>query len=137
MFNRDTAKLNSILGAQSEFQGELTVKGILRMEGALIGKVEADEVILSETADVKGDIAGKRIIVGGKVEGSLRALDLVEIKPKGRVKGEIFTNRLLVLEGGEFNGRMEMGADEPNVLEFESRNQEVSLNGKRNKVNDK
>jgi cytoskeletal protein CcmA (bactofilin family) len=125
MFDKGTAKLNSILGAQSKFQGELTVSGILRMDGALTGRVEADEVILSETADIKGDIVGKRIIVGGKAEGSLRA-ELVEIKPKGRVKGEIFTSKLLVLEGGEFNGRMEMKPDEPHVLDFEPRNQEAA-----------
>jgi cytoskeletal protein CcmA (bactofilin family) len=57
-------------------------------------------VILSETAVIKGDIIAKRIIVGGKVEGSLRASELVEITSKGKVKGEISTNKLLVMEGG-------------------------------------
>jgi len=129
MFGKDGEKLKSFLGARSEFQGELTAEGILRMDGAVTGKVEADEVILSETAVIKGNVVAKRIIVGGKVEGILRAENLVEITPKGKVKGEIFTNKLLIMEGGEFNGRIEMKAGEPNVLDFESRNQELSLKG--------
>ena len=129
MFGKDGEKLKSFLGARSEFQGELTAEVILRMDGAVTGKVEADEVILSETAVIKGNVVAKRIIVGGKVEGILRAENLVEITPKGKVKGEIFTNKLLIMEGGEFNGRIEMKAGEPNVLDFESRNQELSLKG--------
>jgi cytoskeletal protein CcmA (bactofilin family) len=120
MFSKEIEKLKSFLGAESEFQGELTAKGVLRMDGVVTGKVQADQVIMSETAVLKGDIVAKRIIVGGRVEGSLRAQDLVEIRSKGKVKGEIFTNKFLVMEGGEINGQIEMRADEPNVLEFES-----------------
>ncbi len=129
MFSKDAEKLKSFLGARSEFQGELTAEGILRMDGTVTGKVQADQVILSETAVIKGDVVAKRIIVGGKVEGTLRAENLVEITPKGKVKGEIFTNKLLIMEGGEFNGRIEMKAGEQNVLDFESRNQDLSLKG--------
>lgn len=126
MFNREVEKLKSFLGAESEFKGELTAKGILRMDGLVTGRVQADEVILTETAVIKGDIAAKKVIVGGKVEGIIRASELVEIKSKGKVKGEIFTNKLLVVEGGEFNGQIEMRTDEPNVLDFEPKNQEAS-----------
>lgn len=127
MLSKDKEKLKSFLGAQSELQGELTAEGILRMDGMLTGKIHADQVILSETATIKGDIVAKRIIVGGKVEGSLRATDLVEITSKGKVKGEIYTKKFLVMEGGEFNGQIEMRADESNLREFESKNQEISL----------
>ena len=121
---KDKEKLKSFLGAESEFQGELTDKGILRIDGMVTGRVQADEVILSQTAVVKGDIVARRIIVGGKVEGNLRASDLVEIKSKGKVKGEIVTDQLLVMEGGVFNGKIEMTADEPHVTDFE---QEIAL----------
>jgi cytoskeletal protein CcmA (bactofilin family) len=127
MLGKDVEKLKSFLGAHSELQGELIAKGILRMDGMVTGKVQADQVILSETAFIKGEIVAKRIIVGGKVEGSLRASDLVEIGSKGKVKGSIFTNKFLVMEGGEINGQIEMRTDEQNVLEFESKNEEISL----------
>jgi cytoskeletal protein CcmA (bactofilin family) len=127
MFGKDMEKLKSFLGTQSELQGDLTVTGILRLDGHARGKIQADEVILSATAVMNGDVVARKIIVGGRVEGSLRASDLVEIGSKGKVTGDIYTNKLVVIEGGEFNGRIEMKADKLNVLDFESRSQEISL----------
>jgi cytoskeletal protein CcmA (bactofilin family) len=127
MFGKDMEKLQSFLGTQSEFQGELRIKGILRLDGAVSGRIQADQVILSETAMIKGEIAARKIIVGGKVEGTLRATDLLEIGKKGKVQGEIFANRLIIIEGGEFNGQIDMSSDKTNVLDFESRSHEISL----------
>ncbi|MEJ2110747.1 MAG: polymer-forming cytoskeletal protein [Acidobacteriota bacterium] len=127
MFGNEMEKLKSFLGSGTEFQGELTARGILRMDGVVKGKIQADEVILSETAFIVGDIIAKKIIVGGKVEGNLRAQDLVEIKPNGNVKGDISTNKLLVIEGGEFNGQIEMGSDELTVLEIEPKKEVASV----------
>jgi cytoskeletal protein CcmA (bactofilin family) len=130
MFSKDAEKLRSLVGAQSEFRGELTVAGTLRMDGVVTGRVQADEVILSEAATIKGDVLARKIIVGGKVEGNIRASELVEIGSKGKVRGDIFTNSLSVMEGAEFNGKIEMRTDESKVLDFEPKRQELSLNRK-------
>ncbi len=121
MFSKDAEKLRSFVGAQSEFRGELTVAGTLRMDGVVTGRVQADEVILSEAATIKGDVLARKIIVGGKVEGNIRASELVEIGSKGKVRGDIFTNNLSVMEGAEFNGKIEMRTEESKVLDFEPR----------------
>jgi cytoskeletal protein CcmA (bactofilin family) len=127
MFSNDGDRMRSFVGAQSEFQGEVVVRGTLRMDGLVTGRVQADQVILSETATIKGDVVAKKVIIGGKVEGTIRAPELVEIRSKGKVKGEIFTNNFSVMEGAQFNGRVEMGSDQAKVLDFESREQDVSL----------
>jgi cytoskeletal protein CcmA (bactofilin family) len=121
MFGKGKEKLQSLVGAESEFEGEFSTKGILRVDGHITGKLQAAQVILSETAAVKGDITAKRIIVGGTAEGMLQAPDRVEILPKGRVKGQIITNKLLIMEGGLFNGHIEMNANVPNLLDFGSK----------------
>lgn len=114
-------KLKSFLGSQSELKGDLSSKGILRLDGNVIGNVHADQVILSETSVVRGEITAGKIIVGGTVEGALHAEDLVEIRSKGKVNGKIFAKRFVVISGGEFNGQIEMNTEVRNVLEFESR----------------
>ncbi len=119
MFARSREKLKSFLGTESELNGEFSAKGILRIDGLISGKLQADQVILSETAAVKGDITAKKIIVAGMVEGILHAPDGIEILPKGSVKGRIITNKLLILEGGLFNGQVEMNAKESNVLDLQ------------------
>jgi cytoskeletal protein CcmA (bactofilin family) len=120
MFGKETEKLKSFLGAEAEFIGELTSRGIMRIDGKITGKVYADQVIFSQTADIKGEIFAQKIIVNGKVEGMLTAIDCVEILPKGRVDGNISTNKLLVMAGGIFNGHIEMKKEKPPVLKLMS-----------------
>lgn len=120
MFDKTQNKLTSFIGPECEFKGEMKVKGILRIDGSVAGKIQADRLILSETADVKGDVRAVSIIVGGRMEGNLRASDLVEIRAEGSVKGDVFTDKLLVTEGGEFNGRIEMVEGATSPLKFES-----------------
>ena len=120
-------KLQSFLGSKSEFHGELKITGVLRLDGAVTGKIEADQVILSETAVFKGEILAKKIIVGGLVEGILRASALLEIGSKGRVRGDIFAHKLAVVNGGQFNGRIDMNPSQSNVLDFDVKNREISL----------
>lgn len=125
MFGKDDGKLESLVGPGSNLEGEFKVKGTLRVEGSIRGRVNADCVIVSERALFQGDITARRIIVGGKVEGNLRAQEVVEIKSKGKVLGEIFTNKFSVSEGGEVNGKIEMKKDESKVIEFDSKSQKA------------
>ena len=124
MFSKDTEKLESFIGANTDFQGELKVKGTLKVDGRIDGRLNAECVILSETAVVKGEVIAKKIIVGGKVEGNLRAQEILEIKSTGKVLGDIFTNKISIAEGGEVNGKIEMKKDEKKVLDFESKSRE-------------
>jgi cytoskeletal protein CcmA (bactofilin family) len=125
MFSKETDKLETILGMNSSFKGELSVRGTLRIDGNVEGQVDADCVILSESAEVKGEIKVKKIIIGGKTDGNVRAQELVEIKSKGKVLGDIFTPKLTIIEGAEFNGRVEMKKEESKVIGLEFKGREM------------
>jgi cytoskeletal protein CcmA (bactofilin family) len=125
MFAKDPEKMESFLGANSTFKGELKVKGTLRVDGLAEGCLEAECVILSESALVKGEVKGRKLIIGGTVEGNLRAHQLIEIKPKGKVLGDIFTQKLTVSEGAECNGRIEMKKQEAKVIDLQLKEQEA------------
>jgi cytoskeletal protein CcmA (bactofilin family) len=121
MFNRNKEKLESFIGTNSNFKGDIRTTGTLRIDGTMDGNVSADWVILSEKGHLKGDIAAKGIIIGGKVEGILRAEEIVEIKSKGQVFGDISTNKLSIVEGGIFNGRSSIERDEAKILELQAK----------------
>jgi len=121
MFTRNTEKLESFVGANSAFKGNIETKGTLRIDGKLEGNVQADWVILGEKSLVKGDITARGIIVGGSVDGNLRAKEIIEIKSKGRVTGDTVTTKLTISEGGIFDGRSTMAKDESKVLEFQTK----------------
>ena len=124
MFSKTDGKLESLIGTQSEFQGDLNIKGTVRVDGRVKGQVNAECVILSESGLIIGDINAARIVIGGKVEGNVRAREIVEIKSKGKVLGEIFTPKFSITEGGEFNGKIEMKMEEVKVVEFEPKTSE-------------
>lgn len=122
MFSRNSEKLEALIGVNTEFRGNIDTKGTLRIDGIFEGNINADWVILGEKASVKGDIESRGIVVGGKIEGNLRAKEIVEIKSKGQVIGDIYTTKLTVIEGGIFDGRSSMMKEGSNVVEFQVKN---------------
>ena len=120
MFNKNTEKLESFIGANSTFKGDIDTKGTLRVDGIVEGNIAADWVVLGEKSHVKGDITARGIVVGGRVDGNVKAKEIVEIKNKGQLFGEIFTGKLVVVEGGIFDGRSRMHHEESGkIIEFQ------------------
>ncbi|MEC4676970.1 MAG: polymer-forming cytoskeletal protein [Nitrospirota bacterium] len=97
MFHKNTEKLESLIGVNSRFKGEIDTKGTVRIDGYVEGNITADWVIIAEKSHVKGNIHSRGIVVGGRIEGNLHAKEIVELKNKGQVNGEIFTAKLTVV----------------------------------------
>ena len=118
MFHKNTEKLESLIGSNSIVKGEIDTKGTLRIDGTVEGNVSADWVVIGEKGQIRGDITARGIVVGGRVEGNLRAKEIVEIKNKGQICGEIFTSKLTITEGAFFDGRSSMLKEESKVIEL-------------------
>ena len=127
IFSKNYEKMDSLIGGRSDFHGEIVVKGTLRVDGRVDGRVNADCVIVSEAAVIKGEVTAQRIVVGGKIEGNLRAQEIVEITASGKILGDIFTNKLSLIKGGEFNGKVEMKMVEKKVSDFEPKSLEGQI----------
>ncbi len=121
MFHKNTEKLESFIGVNSIFKGDIDTKGTLRIDGRMEGNVNADWVVFGEKACLNGDVTARGIIVGGKIEGNLKAKEIVEIKSKGQVSGDICTNKLTVVEGGMFDGKSAMTKEESKIVEFQAK----------------
>ncbi len=120
MFHKNTEKLESFIGTNSAFKGNVDSKGTLRVDGVVEGNISADWVIVGEKANVTGDITARGIVVGGKINGNLKAKEIVEIKNKGHIKGEIMSKKLVIAEGGIFEGKSIMNREESNVVELQT-----------------
>lgn len=119
MFSK-TEKLESFIGQNSQFTGDVVTKGTLRVDGTLTGNVDADWLILGEKSFIKGNITVGGIMIAGKVEGNITARELIEVKSKGQVIGDISTTKLVVLEGGLIDGTI--------VMKQESSKKVIDLN---------
>ena len=111
-------RIDSILGAETQIKGEIKTKGTLRIDGTFEGNIEADCLILTESAHCKGDILARQVIVGGRIEGQVTARVCAEIKPKGHLCGDVITQKLIVSEGGVFEGRSSMFKEDSTVVEL-------------------
>lgn len=113
MFNRKADRLKLILGESSKITGDVEALGTIIVDGTILGNVTGEKIILGEKACVKGNIVANAIIVGGEIDGDLTGKERVEIQSTGRVRGDLFTTRLAIMEGAVFNGTsyMDQAAD--------------------------
>jgi len=107
----DYGVINSIIGEDAQFKGEINTKGAIRISGEFEGKINAQsDVLVSEGSKITGNITGKRIIVSGEINGNIVAFGSLEITRNGRVYGDITGERLIVDEGAIYKGRVNMEA---------------------------
>lgn len=118
MFLRKNDKLEALLGAKSEFKGDISTQGTLRIDGNFAGGITADWVIIGEGGSSSGDIIARGVIIGGKVEGNIRAQEIVDIKHTGQLFGDVYTKKLSIAEGSIFEGHSHILRDESKVIDF-------------------
>lgn len=100
---------DTVIGAEAYFQGTITAKGSLRVDGRVDGSiVDAKTVTIGKSGKVKGDISCEVCNVRGEVKGNIVALEQVEALSGSRVDGDIRAPRLMLEEGAVFNGNCAM-----------------------------
>jgi len=108
MFNKKNDKIETLTGINSSFKGEAEIKGTIRVDGRFEGNLKADWVVIGEKGCLKGDILATGVIVGGTIEGNVNANDSIEIQSKGKIYGDVQTQKLTITEGGLFEGKSKM-----------------------------
>ncbi len=108
MFSSKQPKLEVIIGQESAIKGDIASKGTVRIDGGLEGNITADCVIIGEKGLITGDATARQMIIGGRLNGTIRASEAVEIQRTGDVHGDIFAVRLAIADGGRFEGRSSM-----------------------------
>lgn len=108
MFGKSSTKLETVIGAETTIKGEIAVRGTVRVDGSIEGDIRADWVIVGETGRLRGNAQARAVVVGGRIEGNIEASEIVELKDKAQVVGEICTAKLAMSEGSLFDGQSSM-----------------------------
>jgi len=107
----ETKNNDTIVGNEAYFQGTLTTKGAVLVDGRVEGSIfEAKTVSVGKNGKVTGDINCEACCIGGEVRGNVTALESVELLAGSLVQGDIKTKRMVMEEGAVFNGRCEMSS---------------------------
>lgn len=105
----DAKNSDTIIGHEAYFQGTLTAKGSLRIDGRIDGSiVDAKLVTVGKTGKIKGDVSCEICTLSGEVKGNVSALDHIEMLAGSKIDGDMRAPRIIIEEGAVFNGSCSM-----------------------------
>jgi len=102
------------IGPTVSIKGDLTSEEDLLMEGRLEGKIEIRQhsITIGKRGQIKADIYGKVITVEGKVDGNLYGEEQLIVRQSGTVRGNIVAPRVVLEDGSNFKGSIDMSPKE-------------------------
>lgn len=116
----EAPQVGGMLGEGVTVEGTLTFTQTFRVDGEFKGKIlRSDRLVVGEKGRVSGEVEVNSLVVYGKVEGTVRVKNTLEVHPSGRVKGdlEMTAPALTVMEGGFIEGSVKLaGAAKPQAV---------------------
>jgi cytoskeletal protein CcmA (bactofilin family) len=103
------------LGASLRVKGEISGTEDLLIDGSVEGSIHLDDrkLTVGKTAKLTADINARDVVVYGYVKGNVRAKGRVEIKKDGYVVGNLTTAQIMIEDGADFKGTIEIDRSAP------------------------
>lgn len=102
----------SRIDKDSHFNGLYETKQNLRIEGLSEGEIQcAGTLTVAEGARVKAKVTASTITIAGELDGEVLCHGVFQIMPSGQVSASVSARRLIVQEGGLYNGEFRMITD--------------------------
>ena len=100
----------SVIGPSIRIKGTLTGKEDLVIQGQLQGEVrlQANNVTVGKEGRIRADIYGRTVHIEGEVKGHLFGEQEVVIRASGKVQGDIVSPRVVLENGSNFKGAIDM-----------------------------
>jgi len=106
-------EINAFLGKDTEFEGKLSFKGAVRIDGHFTGEIFTEgTLIVGELAVIGSNIHVSHIIISGEIRGNIIADNRIEIHAPGKVFGNIQAPTVVIEEGVIFEGNCRMRGTE-------------------------
>lgn len=100
----------TVIGESVRIQGNLSGDEDLHVLGRVDGRIELQRtLVVAPSGIVKAEVNVKNAVVSGVVVGNLHASESVEITREGRMVGDIFAPRVIIVDGASFRGTVDMG----------------------------
>jgi len=99
----------SLIGAGTSMKGDITSSGDMRIDGTLVGNINCSaKIIIGANGVVEGDINGQQADILGKVSGTIKVKDLLQLKGGSEVNGNLSAAKLQIEPSATFNGECHM-----------------------------
>jgi cytoskeletal protein CcmA (bactofilin family) len=97
------------VGKSVVFKGELSSAEDLTLDGHVEGIIDVGDhsLTIGPDADIQADVAGKVVIIHGRVKGKVAASEGIYLRDTATVEGELRAPKLVMADGASVVGRME------------------------------
>lgn len=110
--DQPVAGSESRVDRDSHFNGLYETRQNLRIEGLAEGEIRCDGTLtVAEGARVKAKVTASTITIAGELDGEVVCQGVFQIMPTGQVSATVSARRLIVQEGGLYNGEFRMIQD--------------------------
>jgi cytoskeletal protein CcmA (bactofilin family) len=104
-------RIDSLIGAGTVIEGNVSFSGGLRVDGEVRGNVSAlgeqpGTLVLSEHARIDGEVNVPHLVINGTINGPVRSSDTLELQPHAKVTGDVEYNTIEIQLGAVVQGRL-------------------------------
>jgi len=110
MFDKKPKSYTDLLGKTNRIVEGTIIKGDIvspadfRLDGQLIGNFESKgKLVIGPAGSIKGDVICKNCDIEGKFEGKIQVAEILNLKSKASIHGEVVCSKLSVEPGAEFS----------------------------------
>src|SRR3990172_438928 len=103
----------TLLGKSTDFKGIVSFDGTVRIDGRVEGEIHTTgTLIVGEHAVIEGIVSAGVLMNSGKINGTITAMEKIQILKPGILVGDIRTPVIAIEEGSRFHGMCDMGAND-------------------------
>jgi cytoskeletal protein CcmA (bactofilin family) len=101
----------SLIAAGTTLKGDISSNGDIRIDGTLVGNIHCTaKVVIGANGVIEGDISGQQADIMGKVSGTIKVKELLQLKGGSQISGNIYSSKLQIEPTANFNGQCHMNA---------------------------
>lgn len=109
--NKPQGRIDSLIGASTRIEGNITFSGGLRVDGEIKGNVltsgdQSSTLVVSEHACIEGEISVSHLVINGTVIGPVSSSEFLELQSHARVTGDLQYNTIEIHLGAVVQGRL-------------------------------
>lgn len=106
-----TAKIDTLIGENTEIIGDVRFSGGLHVDGTIKGNVISSNdpnamLMLSEHGRIEGEVQVPNVVLNGAVAGDVHVAERIELATQAKVNGNVYYNLIEMAMGAEVNGNL-------------------------------
>lgn len=123
MFEKSPKSYTDLLGKTNRIVEGTSIKGDIvspadfRLDGHLIGNFQSKgKIVIGPAGSVTGDIICRNADIEGSFNGKIQVQEMLNIKSKAHIQGEVICGKLSVEPGAEFSATCVMKPHVKNLV---------------------